>query len=175
VRSTNREDPLQEPDLGHHDHGGQREAVPSELRRAWHEVPPEDRADLITGQQAGREVEQGQRGQEHRGSHRRVEVRLSDPISDEGAHGHDEALHAETDPVGRGQHRGSDRSRRSLHEASGGFVEPQRDGDGNVDDEVDPQDLQRIQRDPPGDVEDAGADEDRDIGDPGSTSGTAGT
>ena len=54
-------------------------------------------------------------------------------------------------------------------------VEPERDRDGDVDDHIEPQDLDRVQGDPAGDAKDAGADEDRDVGDEGRTSGTGGT
>ena len=50
------------------------------------------------------------------------------------------------------------------HQALGGLVEAQRDGDRDVDDHVQPQDLQRVERHSAGDAEDPGHQEDRDVG-----------
>ena len=137
-----REDALQESDLGHQDDGEESQAVPAQLRRAG-----AARLKIAPGraQQAGRQVEQRTRS---RASSRATASWFPlRSVGDEGSHRRDESLDAQ-DPVRRRE----DRAPTGRGDRSTGLcrvVEPERDGDRDVDDHVEPQDLQRVERDPP--------------------------
>ena len=124
----------------------------------------EDGVALVAGEQTGGDVAQRQRGQQHGGRHGRP-VRLAELVGAQRHHGHHQALAAQAHPVGGREHRRADRPGRSAHQAGAGLVEAQRNGDRNVDHHVEPQDLQRVERDAAGDVEGARADEDGDVRD----------
>ena len=69
--------------------------------------------------------------------------------------------------LARGQDGGADGSGWAAHDGAAGLVKAEGDRDGDVDDHVDPQDLQGGEGDPTGDGEDPSADEDGDVGDQG--------
>jgi hypothetical protein len=146
--------------IGDRDDGQQREAVPAQLRRGGDGRPVEDRVKLVAGQQARHEVEQRQRGEQHRGARDGAAARVADLVRHQRADGHDEALHTQADPVGARKHGRADRTRRPAHQPRRCLSKPSADGDRDVDHHVEPQNLQRVQRSPAGDVQDPGADKD---------------
>ena len=112
-------------------------------------------------------MEQRQRGEQHRGRDHRTVLVVADLVGHQRPDGHHRALGAEPEPVVAGEDGCSDRARWTGHQAAGGLVEAERDRERDVDDHVQPQDLQRVQRCAVGDAEDPGPDEDRDVGDQG--------
>ena len=145
----------------------QRERVAPQLHDAGEGVAVEDRVPLVAAQQRRDHVEHRQRGEQHRRGDDRAVLVVADLVGDQRSDRHHGALGAEPDPVVAGEDRRADRARRAGHQAAGGLVEAERDRERDVDDHVQPQDLQRVQRGAVGDADDPGADEDRDVGDQG--------
>ncbi len=158
------EDALQEVERGDQDDRQQCQRVAPQLGDPRHGVAVEDGVALVAGQQRSRDVEQRQRREQHRRRDHRTVHLVADLVGGERADGHHGTLGQQPEPVVAGEDRVADGSWRSGHQAPRRLVEAERDGQRDVDDHVQPQDLQRVQRRPVGDADDPCADEDRDVG-----------